>query len=259
MPSGPQLTRLLYRANAHRTSVPLPGMVKKTTTTTVSVERVDFKSATHTKTQQAWRYKGNLVARAPTVTINGRKLVDPKQGPNGETDLPRRKQESNFFLTINPNLAPREGPDVARVTAAVQKMVDLLGTDAGVKAILKFGPKSPEFQTDRFEDVILNIDWKPGVEIGGIQGRVHAHVWATITHISQVQIDVHKLQYLCRHMYNQAYAGRTVSFPATFNRQKRGTGADRFLMTRLPYVHVKLLPQANWTEVMRQYIHKATA
>jgi hypothetical protein len=27
-------------------------------------------------------------------------------------------------------------------------------------------------------------------------------------------------------------------------------------ITRQPYVHVKLLPQSNWTDVMRQYIHK---
>lgn len=259
MPGGDQLTRLLYRANAHRSKVPLPSTMTKKTTTTVSVERVNFQSATHTKTQQSWRYKGNLVARAGSVTINGRKLVDPKPGPNGETGLARRKQESNFFLTINPNLAPREGPDVSRVTRAVEKMVELLGTDAGVKSILKFGPKDDFYKTDRYEDVILAVDWKPGVEMGGIQGRVHAHVWATISHISQVQVDVHKLQYLCRHLYNQAYAGGDVSFPATFNRQKRGTGVDKFLITKLPYVHVKLLPQANWTEVMKQYIHKGAS
>jgi hypothetical protein len=124
----------------------------------VSVERVNFKSATHTKKQQAWRYKGNLVARAQFVTINGRKLVDHKPGPNGETGLARRKQESNFFLTINPNLAPRNGPDVDRVTNALQKMVDLLGTNAGVKSILKFGPKDEFYKDDRYEDLILNID-----------------------------------------------------------------------------------------------------
>jgi hypothetical protein len=258
MPRGQQLTRLLYRANAHRSGVPVPSAMVSKTKTTVSVERVDFQSATHTKKQQAWRYKGNLVARAASATINGRKLVDPKPGANGEAGLPRRKQESNFFLTINPNLAPREGTDVSRVTAAVEKMVELLGTNAGVKSILKFGPKDEHYKTDRFEDVILNVGWKSGVEMGGIQGRVHAHVWATISHISQVQVDVHKLQYLCRHLYNQAYAGTDVSFPATFGRQKR-SGADRFLMTRLPYVHVKLLPQANWTEVMKQYIHKGAA
>jgi hypothetical protein len=56
MPSGDQLTRLLYRANKHRASVPLPSNMTKKTKTTVSVERVNFESATHTKKQQAWRY-----------------------------------------------------------------------------------------------------------------------------------------------------------------------------------------------------------
>ena len=85
MPSGDQLTRLLWRADKHRTAAALPSMVKRTTNMAVSVERVDFRSAAHSKTQQAWRYKGNLVARAPSVTINGRKLVDNKLGPNGES------------------------------------------------------------------------------------------------------------------------------------------------------------------------------
>jgi hypothetical protein len=35
-----------------------------------------------------------------------------------------------------PNLAPRNDPDVDRVTNAVQKLFDLLGTDAGVKITL---------------------------------------------------------------------------------------------------------------------------
>jgi len=155
----------------------------------------------------------------------------------------RRDGACETHARVQPTLAPREGPDVARVTRAVEKMVELLGTDAGVKSILKFGPKDDFFKTDRYEDVILAVDWKPGVEMGGIQGRVHAHVWATISHISQVQVDVHKLQYLCRHLYNQAYARGDVSFPATFNRQRRGTGVDKFLITKLPYVHVKLLPR----------------
>ena len=30
-----------------------------------------------------------------------------------------------------------------------------------------------------------------------------------------------------------------------------------FKIKKLPYVHVKLLPQSDWATVMRQYIHKA--
>jgi hypothetical protein len=125
--SDQQLTRLLYGANAHRSGVPVPSSMLSKTKTPVSVERVNFQSATHTEKQPAWWYtKGNLLARAAAVTIDGRKLVDPKPSANGEGDLPRRKQESNFLLTINPNLAPREGTDVSRVTVAVKKMVELL-------------------------------------------------------------------------------------------------------------------------------------
>jgi hypothetical protein len=60
-------------------------------------------------------------------------------------------------------------------------------------------------------------------------------------------------------LYNQAYLGKPVAFPSTFNREKR-TDSDKFVLRKLPCVHVKLLPQANWTEVMKQYIYKgATA
>jgi hypothetical protein len=58
--------------------------------------------------------------------------------------VPRRRQESNFFLTINPNLAPRSVSDVYKVTAAVQTMAKELGTDTGVANILKYGPKRTE-------------------------------------------------------------------------------------------------------------------
>jgi hypothetical protein len=49
-------TAYRYRANKHRASVPLPSNMTKKTNIVVSVERVNFQSATHTKKQQAWRY-----------------------------------------------------------------------------------------------------------------------------------------------------------------------------------------------------------
>ena len=53
---------------------------------------------------------------------------------------------------------------------------------------------------------------------------------------SQIQINPQMLMYQSKRLYN--------------------ANAFNFQMKRQPYVHVKLLPQSNWTDVMRQYIHK---
>jgi len=250
------VTRLLYRANEYRAQ-PI-SMVKAKTSVRIAMETVDFKSNVISKNDQSWKYKGGLVDRAPSVMLGGAHLYDHKVDSTG-TKVPRRSQESNFFLTINPNLAPRSVDDVYKVTAAVETMAKELGTDTGVANILKYGPKNPEvYGADLYAQVISGIEWKAGVEMGGVAGRTHMHAWLTVTHYSQVQIDVHKLQYLARHLYNEAYAGNDVSFPAASELTKRRhmRSDDKFVITKLPYVHVRLLPQSNWTSIMRSYIQK---
>lgn len=235
-----QVSRLLYRANAYRASAPLGEMVKKTSTR-VSVQRVDFQSAAATKSHGAWRYKDGIIERHESTRINGRNYFDPKPGLNGERTLPRRKNESNFLLTINPNLAPRDGADVQAVGAALKTVMSEMGGEAGVRFMLKFGPKDDVFKSDRYEDVVLGYDWKAGVEMGPRAGRVHAHAWLTIRHISQVQLDVKKIQDMTRQRYNALYSG-----------------TKQYKITRMPYVHIKLLPQAQWTEIVKSYLHKGS-
>ena len=75
--------------------------------------------------------------------------------------------------------------------------------------------------------------------------RLHAHIWVTFTHYSQIQVNSNMLQWISRRLYNS-------KLPA--NLQKKDSGCS---ITRLPYVHVKLLPQSDWATIMRQYIHKA--
>ena len=101
---------------------------------------------------------------------------------------------------------------------------------------LKFGPKHEDYRDDKYSDVIIGVDWKAATEIGPTQGKVHSHIWVTITHYSQIQINTQMLMYHSKRLYN----ANTLNFK----------------MKRQPYVHVKLLPQSNWTDVMRQYIHK---
>ena len=47
-----------------------------------------------------------------------------------------------------------------------------------------------DYRLDRYTDVIESVDWKAAVETGDVLHRLHAHIWLTITHYSQVQINV---------------------------------------------------------------------
>ena len=60
---------------------------------------------------------------------------------------------------------------------------------------IKFGPKHAEYREDKFADVINKIDWKAATEMGPNQGRVHSHIWLTVSHYSQIQINVQTLMY----------------------------------------------------------------
>ena len=60
-----------------------------------------------------------------------------------------------------------------------------------------------------------------------------------IQHYSQIQIDPKILQHEFRRAFNE-----TLAF------------GDPLRLTTLPYVQAKLLPQSDWTTIMRQYIRK---
>lgn len=258
-----KVSRLLYRNIGHTHRPGRPNMVKRINTT-ISTESVNFKAQKAAKTNQAWRYAGGQIIRAPSTDINGRKYEDPK-----DPGQPRRKQESNFFLTINPNKVPL-GDERINADLAMKECLQELAKDKYLAQYLKFGPKvvgkprqSEDYRLDKYEDVIHSVDWKSGVEAGPTLNRLHAHVWVTITHYSQVQINVQALQYLSRELYNTSLKRSLLRTPPgeqffTAGNEQRSAGPaiGRLEISDLPYVHVKLLPQSDWTDVMRQYIHK---
>ena len=231
----------MHRSNGHKHVAFGENMVKRAKPAVITTEAVDFKPAHTAKTKQSWRYPGGNIVRASDTWINGRQYTDHK-----DTGQPRRKQESNFFITINSNKAP---DDPVYVDACVQRMKDMLkviSQDKMLASYIKFGPKNPEhYGGDRYADVIHSVDWKSNVEVGDQLKRVHCHIWLTISHYSQVQINVHALMALARRHYN---GNMQTMQPALF----KEIGIEE-----MPYVHVKLLPQSDWTDVMRQYIHKA--
>ena len=216
--------------------------VTKVTRNETTVQRVNLKPATadtRKGPKDAWMYPDGKIIRATHLDV--KTYYDHK-----DPELARRKHESNFLITLNTNrsLSSRAvSPFVANeMKQAVKRAVDSLSQDEVLCSYIKFGPKNEEYRNDLYEDVIQSAEWKAGVEVGDIQERVHAHIWLTVHHFSQIQINMPVMQRLFKIAYDRECA---TSIPG----QQMGGG--------LPYIQVKLLPSEHWAQVVRQYIHKA--
>ena len=239
-PRVQEISRLLYRSVGHRHKPFRAEMVQRIAKPTITTQPVDFKPPHSAKTKQAWRYSGNQIVRAPSTRLGSAVYTDPK-----DEGQPRRKQESNFFITINSNKAPTDREHIELGVNAMEKMLERLADERVLATYLKFGPKDPSYLDDKYADVVHSVDWKAAVETGDSMHRIHAHIWLTISHYSHVQINVQMLMHLARQAYNSHIP---LHVPIG--------GKSELRMTDMPYVHVKLLPQSDWTDVMRQYIHK---
>lgn len=207
-------------------------MVKRERPVQVTVGDANLRPKTPKKGVD-WMYVGGKVQRAESVMINGTKYTDPR-----EPSLPRRKIESNFFITINTNMT-FEGAEEEGIIA-LRKTLVALRDPKELCLALKFGPVDPaNYGEDKYADVISKVDWKGEVEFGPSLSRLHAHIWVTFDHFSQIQMNSNMMQHRVKTLFN--------TFMTNPN----------FKIKRLPYVHVKLLPQSDWATVMRQYIHKA--
>lgn len=237
------VSRLLARANTG--SRPLTDIMvarnrsAPTRSTEVRTSSAVQKVAHSAKSAQAWRYPGGVIQRAPQVKLGSKGIsyTDPKNP--GE---PRRKQESNFFITLNTNKSPASPEDMTMCLNALKDAVQHLSKDHVLAACLKFGPVDQHYQLDRYGDVIVSAEWKSSIETGEVMNRVHAHIWLTIVHYSQIQINTQMLM---------------AQVKAAYNGSQLWGGAFKHLkLTRNPYVHVKLLPQSDWAQIMRNYVTK---
>ena len=158
---------------------------------------------------------------------------------------------TRIFITINFNKSGKDPNDAELLTRAMHKMLDQLSVwrdvnaPYGVARYLQFGPKHEEYRQDKYSAVITDVQWDAAVETGQIKERVHAHVIIEIQHYSQVRIDKDMLQYHARQAYEEAI---TSIAP----------GRSELAPHLLPFVYLKLLPEGNWTEMVRDYIHKAS-
>ena len=196
------------------------------------------------KKDQKWLYPNGVVKRAKSTLLGSKHYYD-----NKDPGQPRRKHESNFFITINTNRDVSKHLEGAGTAAAAAKgALEQLGKDGEICGYLKFGPKSVEYQDDVYADVVESIEWNGAVETGENLDRLHCHVWLTVHHYSQVQINVPVFQERFKKLYN--------------DRVEQSFGLDMaaikaYRCNGTPYCNVKLLPQSDWSTVIKQYIHKA--
>jgi hypothetical protein len=215
-------------------------MIKGSTGDTVVTKSV--------KKDQAWRYPGGVIQRHSDrwIGLPAKEYWDDKDPSEN-----RRKHESNFFITLNTNRSLAAGGAMAEVgKEACRLALVSLSKDEAICQYLKFGPKTAMYQDDRFVDVIQKIEWNAGVETGEQLERLHAHIWLTVHHYSQVQVNMPVMQHMFKQLYNNGVPGVSTGV-------KGGPFSQALHIRKNPYINVKLLPTSDWAEVMKQYIHKA--
>jgi len=194
------------------------------------------------KAEGAWRYPGGVILRHDKRMINNGYNEEKEYWDDKDPSQNRRKHESNFFITLNTNRTLK-GVDpmvAANGRTAMKETLEKLADDKEICAYMKFGPKSNMYKDDRYHDVIQKIEWTAAVEEGEILGNLHCHIWMTVHHYSQVQINYQVLQ----HMFKKEYNARVNDHSA-------------LKVSKNPYVQVKLLPTSDWAMVMKQYMQKA--
>ena len=225
--------RLLFRDAATNCS----NMVKRAREPVISVGSAAIATGAteDVKGDQTWMYANGVIKRAHSTVLGGTEYFDHK---DPESKLPRRKHESNFFITINTNKGGKKNPIATTEKNAVATTLEFLALETNMCKYLCFGPKHPGvYKDDKFEDVIESTEWEAAVETGPNLGRLHCHIWLTLHHFSQVQVDRAQMGQMFKEKFNAHCSS---------DRRMRGRA----------YVNVKLLPTSDWAMVMKQYIHK---
>mgnify|MGYP006142836403 CR=1 FL=1 len=246
--AGAQFSSLLVRqANRLTTTegsvLALPAgtsMVKRLKKPDVVAQPVKFQTginAKGVKAEQAWKYPNFQVVRAHTKFLgtSGREYTDPRS----DGLKTRRLQESNFFITINPNKKFAE-VDAPQAAGVMWKVCAELFSPENIFKLIVLGPKDPgTYAEDLFEDVIRSIETTPTVEVGEKQGRMHSHIIVEVEHFSQVQINLPLLR---------------ASYKAAYNR----LGAEFGMQMKAGLsCKIDMIPQSNWAKVSKQYVKKA--
>lgn len=191
-----------------------------------------------------WKDRGGVMRRSDLVPMGEHKLNHDHKNP----ELGRRKQESNFFITCNLNKNPKDD-DVHAYTVALDYAMREMAADRVICQYLIFGPAiasmrgSDHYRDDTYAHHIDKVNYHCGIERGSKRGMVHAHVWLTIDHFSQIQIHPKQFGFLVKEFFNQSV---------------RAQGRESLVLParQQVFVNVKLLPQSDFAEVIKRYITK---
>jgi len=221
--------------------------------TDVTVENMELHAAHENQILDAkehgtFRYPGGIIQRHADTVIDGVTYHDPKC-----PGMPRKKIESNFLITLNTNRTMTGVSPLGIQCAkdAMELVLRQLSEDNHLAIYLKFGPKDEAYRDDRYKDVVSSVEWQAAVECGSLQNRLHTHIWLTVHHYSQVQVNMPMMQYMFKRFYNKELETKLAAFSSGDM-----YGKTCIRPTSKPYIQVKLLPQSNWAMVMKQYIHK---
>ena len=201
------------------------------------VSRDALAQAAYDKRTGEWKVAATG-GRRTTFPGASKELHDHHIDKNG-IHLGRRKQQSNYFLTINTN---KRRFDEILDTRAVEYAIHKCFDERLVQA-LTFGPVHYDTYGEDAKwpsAVIEKVDVKAGVERGPITGALHAHLYLTITHWSQLRINVPALQDL----FKEAYNAQAVTKIAPRAR---------------PSIKIELLPQTDFGQIVAHYLSKQVA
>ena len=212
---------------------PIPSATKATLQVAIGTHSEEgIKAAAYDKATGEWKAR---VTGGRRTNFGGHTLHDHHVDQAGQP-LGRRKQQSNFFMTLNTNKRKfDEVRDIDAMSHAINQVFK-----KGVFEILKFGPAHPATYAadgNMANEVIEKVEVKAGIERGPVTGALHAHLYLTITHWSQLQIDVPRLQFLFKEAYNEKAVTKMTD---------KGKLA----------VKVELQPQTDWSQIIAHYLSK---
>jgi hypothetical protein len=215
---------------------PIPTLDKATLQVAIGTHTAEgIKAAAYDKATGEWKAR---VSGGRRTDFGGHTLYDHHVDQTGNP-LGRRRQQSNFFMTLNTN--KRKFDELAD-TQAMAAALDAV-FKARVFEILKFGPAHPgTYAADAAlaNEVVEKIEVKAGIERGPVTGALHAHAYLTITHWSQIHIDIKRLQFLFKEAYNSKA------------RTKIAHGKQIA-------VKVELQPQTDYSQIIAFYLTKQVA
>ncbi|KAJ1626786.1 hypothetical protein T492DRAFT_877881 [Pavlovales sp. CCMP2436] len=97
---------------------------------------------------------------------------------------------------------------------------------------LSFGPAHPDvYASDALHpnEFVQQVDVKAGVERRPMTGALHAHIYLTISHYSQLRVNKLALQALFKQAYNKAASNGSGQFPMRAQKQSWRKLADEHL------------------------------